>query len=557
MSDLTVNFFLRTRRFAIGGMESHALGFIESGKARGWKVNVFAADESTCEFPRADVFFFNDFGWFNDLLRLRADFPTAKFVLRSGGNDMWRNPDTVSTLNRCLDRLVVNSDFSYLRSISLRIDPRRIVKLRGGVPDGLIRVLAARRKRLRQEFDDLHGTSGRRILALVGRMEVFKGYRDALLALARNWDKSWFLVLAGGGRLDDEIRLLLQSHYLKSDYLHLGMLPHGEALRAIAISDVLLSPSRDVFCKLPFGEFLHTETMGRSMMEAMALGVDVIATEVGATSELAEEFPDSIRLVKSIEAIPTFLKSHVEAFSEFDGCVGEAYGWTGLMNAYESLFSGGSDDIYSFDYDGTLVGEGDDPMEVARFLRMHRGSSFMMMNTARSIDRDLLRFAEQAGMGCIIARNGMDIFDVSKGEHVRSWASRAEKWFQSDNTLSHVKNSFKKAFPAYRIEQPHVNSLVLRKSPGCGMEQRMALMSFIKGRPFHLCESPQIFKVVHDVFGKAGAAAYVLKDIVGRRRIVVAGNGLEDLDLRMCCDAFMAPRENETRFGFLEGVFRK
>ncbi len=531
-------------------MEVHARGLEAAGRARGWMVRSFAADQKPPVIPAAEVFFLNDLSWLPDLPRLRLRFSSARFVLRSGGNDFWHFAGVVDTLNRNVDVVVVNSDFSFRRAVLLGIDPWRTVKLRGGVPSRAIERLAGRRGRLREAFDALHATSGRRILAVVCRMEPFKGVCEFLEELARRWNDSWYLVLAGAGRQDGKVRALLQKLFSPSDYVHLGELSHDEALETLAVADVLLSSSLEFPRELPGGRFVHTETMGRTVMEAMSLGVAVVATDVGGMRELADEFPLAIRLADGIGGIVDYLRGRPARRTGFSPEVAQAYSWTALVEQYARVFSAPGRTAYSLDYDGTLVGENDDPSAVAEFIRAHRGESFVMLNTARELDRALVEFARRADMDCVIAGNGLDIVDLRGRGRWRQWARWARRYRSSDGFLDELHLKARATFPDAKVTRAHCNSLSFRKGDPASGALKHFLLEAVQGRPYHLCESARSLKVVHDFFGKAGAAAYVRKDLPGFRLIGV-GDGLEDMDVLAHCAKGFTPLPGEGRMDFL------
>lgn len=550
---MKVNLFVRGHMGGIGGMEVHAAEFMRFGMKRGWSIRqISRSSASVADVPDADVFFFNDLGWMDYLPELRHEYSHSRFVLRSGGNDLWHFPNVASVLNETIDLLVVNSDFSYRRSVELGVDSRRLVKIRGGVPDDRIERLRDEAEEARARFDEAYGTRGRTILAIVGRLERFKGVVELLKVLSASWCSKWFLVVAGDGRIGDEVRDCLGRYFRSEDCIYLGELSHEDALWVISTVDVLISASREVTRSLPGGDFVHTETMGRSLMEGMALGVKVIATAVGGVPELKDEFPHAIDLVGSVHDIPALLHNVKVARKDMSSGVCERYGWMNLVRQYEDLFDGAQNYAYSLDYDGTLIGPRDDPNEIARIVRSLKGDAVLMLNTARPYDESLLAFAESAGMECAIFDNGAQIVDLKGRGRWKAWSDWVEQAL-SDDVLPEIMAVVWKT-DGFVVGHVNYNSLVIRKDGGDVDVLKRKLIEVIGRRPYRLCESQRIIKVIHGVVGKAGAAQFVCKDMPGRR-LVGVGDGLEDRDLQDRCGIGFCPQPGEERGKFLERVF--
>ena len=102
-----------------------------------------------------------------------------------------------------------------------------------------------------------------------GRLSREKGV-DLLIEAVKRIDAN--LVVVGGGPLERELRELA---YSDPRVRFTGPLPRAEALRIVKGSDVFVLPSRH-------------EGLSTALLEAMAMGVPVVATKVGGNPELVE-----------------------------------------------------------------------------------------------------------------------------------------------------------------------------------------------------------------------------------------------------------------------------
>ena len=249
-----------------------------------------------------DVFFFNDFRWVNDMNLLKSKFKTNKFIVRSGGNDILRAPvytDEVSLkvrqnklveiINQNVDCLIVNSDYSYIVNRNIGINPLIMKKIRGGVDFDEVYNLIKSKNSNREIFDLEHNTSGKKIITLACRLVPFKGILQFLNQIKPSFDFSnCKLLIVGNGPLLEDIKNELNKDF-KDSYILIEGANHFDTLKYLSISDVVINPS--IYFKRFFGEewFFHTETMGRTMIEAISLNIPIIATNVGGTSEIFYE----------------------------------------------------------------------------------------------------------------------------------------------------------------------------------------------------------------------------------------------------------------------------
>ncbi|MEM9655254.1 MAG: glycosyltransferase family 4 protein [Actinomycetota bacterium] len=196
-------------------------------------------------------------------------------------------------LARLSDALVVvgrpDLDFGLDRQIG---DPSRYRLIRSGVDTSTAEAAAAERTVIRTEL----GLDGRYVVGMVARMSPQKDHTTLLHAFAGAAIPDSTLVLIGDGPLRTEVAALAERLDIADRVQFLGM--RSDAARLVAGFDVSVLSSR-------------WEGMPRTVVEAAAAGVPVIATDVGAVSELIEDgragtlVPpgDVVRLTAALQAV--------------------------------------------------------------------------------------------------------------------------------------------------------------------------------------------------------------------------------------------------------------
>jgi glycosyltransferase involved in cell wall biosynthesis len=123
----------------------------------------------------------------------------------------------------------------------------------------------AERTALRAE---LVGDPSRPLLISVGRLTPQKGYNDllAIFASLHETHPSAALIIAGGGHLRAELAAQITSLKLEGHVILLGV--RHDVPRLLAASDIFVSSS-------------HWEGLPVAVLEAMAVGLPVVATDVG------------------------------------------------------------------------------------------------------------------------------------------------------------------------------------------------------------------------------------------------------------------------------------
>jgi glycosyltransferase involved in cell wall biosynthesis len=127
-----------------------------------------------------------------------------------------------------------------------------------------------------------------RLVTMVAEFIPRKRHADAVEAVARLADESVHLLLAGAGPLTEEVRALAGAAGLGARTHFLGFRSDIPAL--LAASDVLLLPSLQ-------------EGLPRSVLEAMSMGVPVIATRIRGVTDLLAGGAGLLVPVRSPQAI--------------------------------------------------------------------------------------------------------------------------------------------------------------------------------------------------------------------------------------------------------------
>ncbi len=196
----------------------------------------------------------------------RADLPYVVHLHDYDyGADLARRGRLGRALTRRLFRgaarvLVLGEGQRRLVTEALRVPPRRVEVVPNGVPDPGAPPSGA-------------GRDGPVRLLFLGHLDDRKGVPELLAALAEPGLRArrWRLVLAGGGQRS-RFAALARGLGLEDRVELTGWLPHERVYALCREADVLVLPS-------------HAEGQAMALLEAMAHGLAVVATPVGAHPE--------------------------------------------------------------------------------------------------------------------------------------------------------------------------------------------------------------------------------------------------------------------------------
>ena len=378
-------FLVHSLESGFGGMESHQNAFIRyfivkqelpiickyvvENKGNNYKVSIWDGKcfcviyatkdiEDIMNFfkvkqgsDRDYIFVLNDSWWIEYIYSIRNTFKENIIAVRLGGNDIELAPWNIGGLNYSERRLkwkdatnqvnyvIANSNYSYSLLTRLGTDKTRIVKIRGGVDDTYRNLFLSQKSLCRQWMIDKHNIENPIILTFASRFVPFKGIIQALEAIKNSYiAKVVHILLIGDGCLADEIKSYCMSNFSHNQYSIVGVLSNEETLKYLAASDYLVNASIEYIAQSGDGNYIHTETMGRSMIEAISVGTKILATDVGGTSELFEEngFIGILTKPQRSNLIDMFNEACKKLHKEVE--VKKDYGWNSVFTEYMSLF---------------------------------------------------------------------------------------------------------------------------------------------------------------------------------------------------------------------------
>lgn len=539
-----------------GGMEEHRQKFIEffSDRKESQLLIIFLKPQISVKFngnvyklnsftglirllksiiKEDDIFFFNDCWWIQHIKTFKRLFRLNKFILRSGGNDLFRAPiyfDSipliirqkviVKIINVYIDCLIVNSSYSYFRNIESGINPKIMKRIRGGVDSNTVNNLKIKKAENRLLFDSRYRTFNKTLILVACRFVKFKGILEFLTEIKENFnfDKNCLLLL-GDGPLYEEIKEKLNRFY-PNNHILMHSQKNTDVLKLISISDVVINPSLNF--KRYFGKsfYYHTETMGRTMMEAISLNIPIVATNVGGTNELF------------IENEGKFIGYLVDDFKDFNYVINKIskskcanscdYSWNFLFQRYINDIFYSNRLIYCFDIDGTIINKDTDEENIAKFLKKHaKQDNIFIFNTARTLDTATIELAEKSGVRFVIANNGIEIFDLKEEINFEVWNTNNK--FEDIDVFYNISV---KQFGNKIVEKTHPNCLSILKSH--------KIFKFIKK---HIKKYVELYFVVGDKFIKVlskkknkKTALQYLVSVLPQGKLIAAGDATNDIE---------------------------
>lgn len=371
----SIYLFVKSLNCGIGGMESHQRAFIQYFSAPSRRHTFYIVEKNNDksrlymivknngiinlgEFSytallqiflrltgHKPVFFFNDFWWIEHMNAFRENFPKSKILIRSGGNDIELAPWNIGNLSyeersqKCstalnsADWVISNSDFTSKRLRNHGVKDEIILKLRGGVDTQKCHLVLRDKELLRQYVIDRFRIVKPYIFVFSCRMVPFKGILESLKALISSpMSQNVHLIFIGDGPLRRELEIFCKEKGLSSSFT--GSLSNKEVLEIVGGCNALINPSLELLSEFKGNKYVHTETMGRSMMEAISVHTPILATNVGGTQELFDE-NDSIGILTDSQ-VPA------EAFEEiikddFKFLIHKDYSWTHIFQEYIKL----------------------------------------------------------------------------------------------------------------------------------------------------------------------------------------------------------------------------
>lgn len=342
-----------------GGMEVHAGYFIEyftnhsyfplvgiiTKNAKGENCLLGKVSKTTIKnedlshlFAPAFVFF-NSGRWIEEVKQLRKLLPNTKFLYRTGGNEILKAPLTgthipnhqlrqaywASTLNETLDLIITNSAYTEerLRNVGITCPLTRVV---GGVNTAALRT---------------NHCSNRTPLTIfcAARFVPYKNHH-LLVSLIHNLVRRGYNLqvrLAGGGPLLPQIQEQVQRYNLKSTIKFLGFLDNEKTCREIAQADIYMQLSCDYLTEVEGGSYIHSEGMGRSILEALTASTFVIAGKSGALPEIVTKERGLLVNLDNLDQLTEKIENTLKSLPPRQPFI-STYCWANVFKRYEEIF---------------------------------------------------------------------------------------------------------------------------------------------------------------------------------------------------------------------------
>lgn len=359
MKKLGILFFADRLPPLIGGMEMHAKYFIEyfTNHSRFPILSIITKNPEGQDYiilngelklinlnKLANLFnpiiiFFNSGRWIEELKQLRNIFPKTKFIYRTGGNEILkasliskkisnyitRRSYWVDILNDTVDLLITNSVYTETRlsKIGIKCPFSRFV---GGVS---ISALKTARILNNQPFT----------IFCAARFVPYKNH-SLMISLVHELILRGYIFrlrLAGEGPLLEQIKEQVNKNNLNSVVEFLGVLENEKICEEIINADIYMQLSCDKITEVPGGSYIHSEGMGRSVLEALTAGTFIIAGNSGALPEIItanrgllinlNNFQQMVDQVEQILKYPQVKKPLEDKFC-----------WSKIFKGYEELF---------------------------------------------------------------------------------------------------------------------------------------------------------------------------------------------------------------------------
>lgn len=333
-------FFCNSSPNDIGGMEAHANAFKQ-----------YFLNHSTfpllCTVGRgehspstdASILFFNSGHWIEEMDELKKQFPKALFIYRTGGNEILqaslknnaismhnlRQQYWVNVLNRNLSALITNSTYTEkrLKRIGLCVPFSKIV---GGVDSAFYN----------QASTEKHLSITPPIFFCAARFVPYKNHTLLVRAFNQLYEEGYVfsLKLAGSGPKLQEIQKLAAHNPFIT---FLGNLDVQSSAQEMARADVYIQLSVDQVTHVPGGSYIHSEGMGRSILEAISSGTFVIAGNSGALSETIDKERGVLISNRSIQGLMSLLRTLIQN-PPMKRPKTDVYSWNRLFKEYEKLY---------------------------------------------------------------------------------------------------------------------------------------------------------------------------------------------------------------------------
>jgi glycosyltransferase involved in cell wall biosynthesis len=228
-----------------------------------------------------------------------------------------------SSLNRNIaKKVVVNSGFMR-QYAATSINPEKICLIRNGV--ALNEVRSAARRTLDGEVNLLY----------VGRLNPLKGLDlllEAFAKIKKTTTKDVRLYVAGSGSFESDYRQMASELHIDKWVTFLGRVPINECYTLFRSCSIFVSPSR--FDSAPM-----------AVLEGMAAGAPIVATNAGGTPEIAKNMRNCLLVKKTSEELAEKISyliarpDECERLSANNLEDAEKYSWQNIASEHTKLYS--------------------------------------------------------------------------------------------------------------------------------------------------------------------------------------------------------------------------
>lgn len=576
-----IAFFVGSEGNAIGGMETHAKYFynyfLNNGQLKCIVTKEFIWDcvqdrkytyssyyemNIIIENFNVQVFFFNDGHWIESYFTLRKDNPNIVMIMRSGGNEFMKAPIKNMSLSiaerrkiwanaiNVLDYIISNSSYSTHRMINIGIMKDKIVMVRGGVDVKQCMLYSKNKSLLHQELlDEYQIDSETCLIGIVSRFEKFKGIEQTIEVLSLISNFKWHLFIAGSGPEENNILKKLNNCLEPSQYTMIGQLNSEQSLRLIASLDYLLNMSLEFVRKSGNDTYIHTETMGRSMIEAVCCKTPIIATRVGGTSELFYEQGKIGIVLENPNSFACEIETGIN--EKFDVSVKEIdkYDWSYIFeNIYLNLMNTEAKVNHKtnlvIDLEGSIVHEFcDEEINRHNFERILRLSDIcnVIINTAGELDSIFEHYPyvhDYINQIIIIANCGKKV--LLYGKKFLFWNKYHESLRGPDEKLvleikEFVENKGNCVNRISEIDKLYINF----KVSGVDEDTVDEINEILRDTPYIVCKNNNNIKLISEEIEKGNTFRFICQHILKTDRNIGVGNGVLDMSfLELCQKAY-------------------
>ncbi len=350
----------------IGGMEMHAKYFIEyftdhsffplstiiTKNTIGQDCIIFNENTKICDINKLSylfnpsIIFFNSGRWIEELEEIRHQFPKAIFIYRTGGNEilkaallknyisnhLQRQHYWVKNINNSIDIIITNSSYTEQRLRGVGI-ATSFIKCIGGVN---IQALKEQSIKVKDQL----------IIFCAARFVPYKNHYLLLRVISKlkSQGKELKLRLAGDGPLLAEAKEQVINQNISDIVEFLGPLDNYEVCKEIANANIYMQLSEDITTEVPGGSYIHSEGMGRSIMEAITAGTYVIAGKSGALPEIVNKERGVLLELNNINNLTKKIAKIIETKPKKLKFTNE-YCWLKIFKRYEQIFEDVNENI--------------------------------------------------------------------------------------------------------------------------------------------------------------------------------------------------------------------